>query len=737
MQKEENTPNPHTAPGIEDQIDDENNIIRIDQLSNDYKTHLDKFAAVLTLIDQVNSELKADPTNSELTQKLITYKSSRDENFNKFLELLKANSQNLKEYLEQYKSTAIEFTIANLDDRKRVQLRKSLKELFCSQSNDKFEFLKGNKSLLLQFKRKDYTKENKVEEEEEAWTMEDLKKEEEQIRAAEEKKKIEEFTSHPGDVKKIWLNDYDPYTSVLTVWVLAPFDFELKIQSYSLKLEYRSSDKVLKSENLSVNFTQLSEEENLQAILDTQNSHQNEIHVLKLDIQAPENSRFLDLNIRAVNESGQSPKPFVGTIQFPENYNQEVSYSITGIAKYGQLDSNLCSEEDKPRVAAIEQELETLNTPAELEEAQNVGLTNKPIAQSFKNMEGSKLEIQTLKSRRTSLAIVNRWQLVQWGEFVTADEDSGKIQLSQTGLFTPFQDMKIDPSLFCKVEVGLNFCVALSCLGNIYTWGLNQFGQLGHSDLKSRLKPTKIQFFEDKNIQIVDISTRNLTVLALTSKGQVYSWGLGQALVSGQPIKDRHDFVMNFEGDFIKSQDKPILISKNFIYDTDPVVKLSTGHDHSGFLTKSGKVYLWGSNLSHQVCSKKWACPLLPISQNIQEPIIEIELTEAHSYALSSGGKIYIRGGNYSQWRSIEAGDKPKMKITHFRAIENCIIAWAMDEKVLKIGPKIYSGMNTSKAQSDENYQVLNLSYLAFEGQSKLNDVYLSEDLVVLKESKQ
>jgi alpha-tubulin suppressor-like RCC1 family protein len=108
---------------------------------------------------------------------------------------------------------------------------------------------------------------------------------------------------------------------------------------------------------------------------------------------------------------------------------------------------------------------------------------------------------------------------------------------------------------------------------------------------------------------------------------------------------------MNFEGNALKVQDKPILISKNFVYDTDPVVQIACGQDHSGFLTKSGKVYLWGGNLNHQTCDKPWMYPILPIYQTIEglsteSRVVQIELTEEASYALTSDGELFTRGGN-------------------------------------------------------------------------------------------
>jgi alpha-tubulin suppressor-like RCC1 family protein len=110
---------------------------------------------------------------------------------------------------------------------------------------------------------------------------------------------------------------------------------------------------------------------------------------------------------------------------------------------------------------------------------------------------------------------------------------------------------------------------------------------------------------------------------------------------------------MNFEKDRESRQDVPLLISKKFVYDTDPVIQISTGMDHSAFLTKSGKAYIWGRNIEYQITDENWNHPIYPILQNIDNKpdiiIKKIELTNNTSYALTNEGHLYARGAKTIQ----------------------------------------------------------------------------------------
>ncbi len=66
--------------------------------------------------------------------------------------------------------------------------------------------------------------------------------------------------------------------------------------------------------------------------------------------------------------------------------------------------------------------------------------------------------------------------------------------------------------------------LALTSNGKVYAWGSNRFGQIGNEcDNECQLTTIKIEKFEEKTI--VAISCGYYHSLALTENGRIYSWG--------------------------------------------------------------------------------------------------------------------------------------------------------------------------------------------------------------------
>lgn len=87
----------------------------------------------------------------------------------------------------------------------------------------------------------------------------------------------------------------------------------------------------------------------------------------------------------------------------------------------------------------------------------------------------------------------------------------------------------------CKCGVGFSdFAVTVSCgiwhtvavtsLGAVYSWGLNQFGQLGVPGRESSFVPLLVEGIEDQ-IDIIKVVCGARHTVALTSTGRVLTWG--------------------------------------------------------------------------------------------------------------------------------------------------------------------------------------------------------------------
>ncbi|EQC36265.1 hypothetical protein SDRG_06370 [Saprolegnia diclina VS20] len=78
-----------------------------------------------------------------------------------------------------------------------------------------------------------------------------------------------------------------------------------------------------------------------------------------------------------------------------------------------------------------------------------------------------------------------------------------------------------------KVAAGENHSLALTTGGQLFSWGSNSFGQLGFplklTSAASRLSPKRIDAF--KGVVVVDIAASSVHSVALTESGHVFTWG--------------------------------------------------------------------------------------------------------------------------------------------------------------------------------------------------------------------
>jgi hypothetical protein len=72
---------------------------------------------------------------------------------------------------------------------------------------------------------------------------------------------------------------------------------------------------------------------------------------------------------------------------------------------------------------------------------------------------------------------------------------------------------------------GYAFTVVVTDDGKVYSFGVNEAGQLGHGHRFNTHEPTLIEALREKHVVAVACGQQHC--LALTADHQVYSWGLG------------------------------------------------------------------------------------------------------------------------------------------------------------------------------------------------------------------
>jgi len=163
--------------------------------------------------------------------------------------------------------------------------------------------------------------------------------------------------------------------------------------------------------------------------------------------------------------------------------------------------------------------------------------------------------------------------------------------------------------------------------GDIYSWGSGSKGKLGHAAVYNEMCPRKIAAFDQ--IVFVQVSAGAEHTLALTDRGDIYSWGCGAHGKLGHYNDEDQLIPTKIEG-----------------FRHVRFVQISTGADHSVCVTSDGNVYTFGKGqygkLGHGSINKK--NKLTPTKVEALDNIGRVTRVVAgvnHTCAITETGRIY------------------------------------------------------------------------------------------------
>jgi len=114
----------------------------------------------------------------------------------------------------------------------------------------------------------------------------------------------------------------------------------------------------------------------------------------------------------------------------------------------------------------------------------------------------------------------------------------------------------------------------------VYTWGCNDEGGLGRVTSSTDGDEFVAGLVKEmEGVNVVMVCAGDSHTMALSDNGIVYGWGTyrdGSGQVGLQADGSKHE---------------PIVI---LALQSDPVIKIASGNDHTAALTKSGNIYTWG-----------------------------------------------------------------------------------------------------------------------------------------------
>lgn len=152
-------------------------------------------------------------------------------------------------------------------------------------------------------------------------------------------------------------------------------------------------------------------------------------------------------------------------------------------------------------------------------------------------------------------------------------------------------------------------CLLLTREGRVWSWGSGFCGILGHSDILNCPQPRPIECLA--HVQIVDVSVGVRHSVAVSARGQVFTWGaadLGQ--LGHGSLQDRDIFEWASDpktGGEFAYMSKPSVVTALFGKKIC-VRKASCCNFSTIALTDQGQLYSWGNNTDGQ-CGQGQRCP--------------------------------------------------------------------------------------------------------------------------------
>ena len=230
------------------------------------------------------------------------------------------------------------------------------------------------------------------------------------------------------------------------------------------------------------------------------------------------------------------------------------------------------------------------------------------------------------------------------GKIKTVAEGKTKVKITDiTNNISTYIYVEVVNNVKIDVQNGKNFTIAIKQNGTVWSYGLNDNGQLGTGDNENKTEPTQVVGLSN----VKQIATGYSHSLALLSNGTVYSWGLGTNGQLGNGAESNSTQPVKVDG-----------ISN--------IVKIDAYKNKSIALDSTGKVYIWGETHSNLPMRVVFSEKIVDISGNLiltekgyvynisdlTQPIsglsniAKISSGEAHNLALSTYGIAYVWGKN-------------------------------------------------------------------------------------------
>lgn len=187
----------------------------------------------------------------------------------------------------------------------------------------------------------------------------------------------------------------------------------------------------------------------------------------------------------------------------------------------------------------------------------------------------------------------------------------------------------LQPHHIIQVSCGADFTLCVDNAGGVHSWGMGNYGNLGHGDTRDYSRPKLVHRLKSEVIRMVSGGAKHS--LAVSQSGEIWAFGhgdngrLGNNATRGSLVPERA------LGGIV----------------TALAVFVSAGEAHSACLDDAGKLYTWGTGSYGRLGSGQETDQLVPV---IVETLAKVKMMTVscgafHTCTVSLEGEMYVFGG--------------------------------------------------------------------------------------------
>ncbi|MBK8093331.1 MAG: hypothetical protein IPK32_15415 [Verrucomicrobiaceae bacterium] len=258
-----------------------------------------------------------------------------------------------------------------------------------------------------------------------------------------------------------------------------------------------------------------------------------------------------------------------------------------------------------------------------------------PVAVSMTGALAGKTVVAVAAGYYHSLALTSDGLLFAWGKNSSGQLGNGSTTDSTTAVAVDMAGALSGKSV-TAITCGGEFSAAATSDGLVFTWGSNSVGQLGNATNTNSTVPVAINTSGVLSGKVVtQISAGLAHMLACTSDGHVYSWGIGASgcLGNGASV----------------SSNVPVAVDVTGVLASKSIIKVGCTANSSAALSSDGLIYTWGLYaLGNGTVSGSDTPVAVDTSGVLSGKVVtHISGGSYHMLALTSDGELFSWGYNY------------------------------------------------------------------------------------------